>query len=439
MSIIGTTVTVTPELEKDIQENLTVKKIVKVYSKHERKPKQVISIIRPYQVNGNNTLSIPMYWAMSKGIPRQPKTDYQSFPDVQFTGKLNDQQITVKNDAIQNLNKFGTCLLSLHVGFGKTVLAVYLASKIKLKTLIITHRVVLADQWAKAIANFSSNPEGMFTICSPGKVEPNSDYGFVIVDELHSILAEGSYVSLLAVAPRFLLGLSATPIRPDNTHTLINFFFNPESYLHRELYFEHTVYTIKTEYKYPIDASDFTELINAQSFNEPRNEYITGLILGLLESKEDQRNVLVLCRRNEQAKWIYKRLTQSTDLLINCLTGTTNKYDQNARVIIGTYSKCSYGFSCDSLNTLVLASDVISSDTDCYMVQIIGRILRTRLSVPIIYDLVDQNPVFEKHYKIRCKTYTKCGGKIINSELHSELHSEESIDPEPQVIPKRLK
>ena len=68
--------------------------------------------------------------------------------------------------------------------------------------------------------------------------------------------------------------------------------------------------------------------------------------------------------------------------------------DPEAKVLIGTNSKVGTGFDHPKLNTLILAADV-----EEYYVQYMGRIFRTKEGTPIIFDMVDNNPTLEKHFK----------------------------------------
>ena len=38
--------------------------------------------------------------------------------------------------------------------------------------------------------------------------------------------------------------------------------------------------------------------------------------------------------------------------------------------------------------------------------------MRTEQVVPIIFDIVDKNPILDRHYKVRRATYLEHGGKI---------------------------
>jgi superfamily II DNA or RNA helicase len=119
--------------------------------------------------------------------------------------------------------------IQLPPGFGKTVMALYLISKLKVKTLIIVHKEFLMNQWKERIAQYIPN-------CSVGiikqkKVESNNDiviaslqslcmrsydedvfkdFGFLIIDECHHVGAQVFSKALFKVNFKYTLGLSAT-------------------------------------------------------------------------------------------------------------------------------------------------------------------------------------------------------------------------------------
>ena len=82
-------------------------------------------------------------------------------------------------------------------------------------------------------------------------------------------------------------------------------------------------------------------------------------------------------------------------------------YTQSSRILVGTTGKCSTGFDHPRLNTLLLASDV-----EAYYQQVLGRCMRTKEGIPIIFDLVDNNSILDKHWRTRRAIYLEHGGII---------------------------
>jgi superfamily II DNA or RNA helicase len=122
---------------------------------------------------------------------------------------------------------------------------------------------------------------------------------------------------------------------------------------------------------------------------------------------------LILCKRVEQTKFIYEKLKETGEI-ISLLIANSNDYDKNSRIIVATTNKVGMGFSYPKLDTLIFATDIISNDTEEYLVQYIGRIMRREDVKPMIFDIVDDQSILQKHFKIRKTIYLKVGGKIQN-------------------------
>lgn len=353
------------------------------------------------------------------------KNNKPKIENLNYKGELFDEQKEVKKETIQELNKKGSILLSLHVGWGKSYLALNLALKIKGKTLIIVNRLILIKQWKDYINIVTDNKATIQVIHGKNpKIEDAhfyiinaincsklnyilSDIETVITDETHLLCAATLYKSLFKVTPTYLIGLSATPYRDDGLDSLIDLYFGSYKII-RDLYRHHTVYQVNTGLNIPFGYNfegkiDWTSVITNQAEHLERNELIINII------KKFNKNIfLVLCKRVEQGYYLVKRLKEEkeyvTDLLYN-----NKEFDENARILIATTMKCGVGFSHNKLNALILASDI-----ENYFIQYLGRVFRTKDVEPLIFDIVDENPkILKKHFETRKKVYKSSGGTII--------------------------
>jgi superfamily II DNA or RNA helicase len=338
-----------------------------------------------------------------------------------FDGKLRETQRIVQKEAIQKLNAHGCVLLALHVGFGKSILAIHLACKIGLRTLILVHRVLLIDQWVSSIrANCSSTVK----ICTYADYDPTSDvvvmnvvnvaklheterasFGLVIVDECHLISTEHFSRSLQYLTPRYLIGLSATPYRKDGMDKIMDLYFGKER-IHRRLQIAHTVYKIQTSFVPPTvlmrnGQLDWNRVMDAQSNHVERNDMIARLV-----EMFPTRRILILCKRKQQGTTLI-RLLEERGQHVTRLMGNDKKFDVDARVMIATINKAGVGFSHDVLDTLILAADV-----EEYYIQYLGRITRRPDVQPIIVDIVDNHPILQRHFRTRRRVYNDIGGTI---------------------------
>lgn len=364
-----------------------------------------------------NEAYIPFSYDLSLPIPLQ-----KSFSEkkVFFEGKLREEQKEVKNEAISILNKNKSVIISSYTGFGKTLLAIYLATRIGLPTLILCHRLVLIEQWKKSIQKFcpeasieiitakSKKIEADFYIINASTVAKRDreffkDIGLVIVDELHVIMAKNMSQSMKYFTPRYVIGLSATPYRNDGLDDLIDLYFGKEK-IYRKLHRKHIVYRLSTKYEPDVKTNvlgkiDWGSVIDSISENEERNELIIRIVKFF-----SKRNFLILCKRVKQAKKIYERLIEEKED-VTSLIGKQQEYNTESRILVGIAQKMGVGFDHPKLDTLLLATDIQD-----YFLQYLGRVFRTQSGEPWIFDIVDKFGLLQKHFLERKKIYLEHGG-----------------------------
>ena len=311
----------------------------------------------------------------------------------------------------------------------KTATAINISIAIKIPVLVIITRLVLMDQWEESIKKFC--PEA--TICKikpKKKIQDNADFyivnainvpkfsdnefdhiGTLIVDEMHLLGTEKLSTAFHYIHPRYLLGLSATPHRPDGMDKLLHSYFG-EKQVFRQLNREHTAYKVET-YKYikvaleikmtNAGVLDWNALLNSQAESLPRNKLIVSIIRMFPE-----HCFLVLCKRVSQAKKLEEMLIKEK-IDVTSLVGIKRSFDTNARVLVATIQKAGVGFDHPKLNALMIAADV-----EQYFIQYLGRVFRTEHGSPLIFDLVDDFSTLKKHFYSRSSVYRKHGGTIKN-------------------------
>lgn len=376
----------------------------------------------PYHITDDD-IYLPFAYAIQKiKLNRRSRSDF-SIMNNKFMGTLRDEQLQVKKDALDLLTKTGSVLISLYTGGGKTFLSINLACNIKLKTLVIVNKLVLIKQWEESILKVCPDASiqklttkskiedadfyiiNAINVCKLG-FNTFKDIGLCIIDETHLIMAETLSKSLHYISPRYLIGLSATPYREDGLNALFDLFFG-EHKINISLYREHIVYRINTGIHIEMELCESTGKVNwgavlkAQSENEERNEMIVKIVQQFPDNM-----FLILSKRIEQCNSIYKKLLEIGESVDN-FTGSKKDFDKDARILIATNSKAGTGFDHPKLNALILACDL-----DSYYIQALGRIFRLKDTIPIVFDLVDNNPILLKHYKNRSEVYRKAGGKI---------------------------
>ena len=227
----------------------------------------------------------------------------------------------------------------------------------------------------------------------------------VVAHNCHAIVAETLSKSLLRLTPRYLIGLSATPYRPDEMDSLIKLYFG-ENKIIRELFRRHTVYMVDTKFKPDVKylsngKINWGSILDSQATNKERNDLIVKIVM-----TNRDRNFLILTKRVEQARYLIENLINEGENVTN-LVGNKQDYEPSARILVATIQKVSCGFDHAKLDTLLLAAD-----TEEYYAQVLGRIFRTQNVEPLVFDLVDDNPILRRHFEMRREVYRKHGGQI---------------------------
>jgi superfamily II DNA or RNA helicase len=363
---------------------------------------------------------IPYSYMRQKYVDKLNKISYKK-ANIVFSATLRQVQEEIKPKIFDMLNDKGCCVISMGCGLGKTILSIYIASVLKLKTIILLfNKLMLVDQWTESIKKVTkSNVQFLKPGCT---IDMDNDFfivnaqnvpkfgrlqqfGLCICDECHLAITPVGLVALQHIVPKYLVGLSATPFRLDGMNDFLKAYFGEpitKTYTrNHKVYFVDT--GIKLDYKYTFDGKiDWNSVLNTQALNVDRNLVIVKLV-----RKFSQRNFLILTRRVEQAHYLVNTLKAKGEN-VDILTGAKRKYDINARILVATSAKCSIGFDHPTMDTLVLAGDA-----EAYFEQFLGRIIARAPVEPWVFDFVDASPgVLKKHFSTRKKVYLRFGGEI---------------------------
>jgi len=158
--------------------------------------------------------------------------------DVSFVGTLRlDQEA-----AIASMLRHDAGVLCAPTAFGKTVTAAALIARRGVNTLVLVHRTELLKQWQERLQAFLGVGKGVVGTIGGGKAKPTGKIdiavmqslsrqgevnplvegdGQVIVDECLHVGAVSFDAILKRTKARFVLGLTATPIRRDGQQPII--------------------------------------------------------------------------------------------------------------------------------------------------------------------------------------------------------------------------
>jgi len=158
--------------------------------------------------------------------------------DVSFVGRLRPDQ----EAAVAAMLPFDAGVLCAPTAFGKTVTAAAMIARRGVNTLVLVHRTALHAQWQERLQALLGVGKGVVGTIGGGKAKPTGridiavmqslsrqgevnplveDYGQVIVDECHHVGAVSFDAILRRAKAKFVLGLTATPIRRDGQQPII--------------------------------------------------------------------------------------------------------------------------------------------------------------------------------------------------------------------------
>jgi superfamily II DNA or RNA helicase len=362
-----------------------------------------------------------------------PQTDGKYW---KFNGSIREGQKEVVNSFLLPEPHDG--IISLQTGGGKTVCALYIASVLKLPTVVLVHNTFLRDQWIERITNFLpsarigriqgeiidvENKDIIVAMLQSLALKdyaesPCTSVGLVIVDECHHIASEAFSQAVPKLTSKYMLGLSATPERKDKLMYVINWFLGPLLYKSDSADKVDDLVTVQY-FEYVPEDPEFNKIIlnpagvmftslmiNKVVMCEHRNRFIIDIIQDVFP--EEGRQILVLSDRVEHTRHLYDMLPPEIRAHAGILGREVKSAERTEicntkRILIGTYQMCREGFDVSTLNTLLMASS--RPDVD----QIVGRILRIekdkRKIHPLILDIVD--PPFRRQFQERVELYKK--------------------------------
>ena len=362
--------------------------------------------------------------------------------DISFVGTLRlDQEAAVAGMLHQD-----TGVLCAPTAFGKTVTAAAIIARRGVNTLVLVHRTELLKQWQERLQAFLGVGKGVVGTIGGGKAKPTGkidiavmqsvsrqgevnplveNYGQVIVDECHHVGAVSFDAILKRTKAKYVLGLTATPIRRDGQQPIIFMQCGPIRYTAASpAGAPHDLEVLPRSRFTRIDLSTdagiqdvFRHLANDQA----RTESIASEVR---DAVGQGRKVLVLTERTEHLDAIKTELDGLLPVPF-VLHGRMSKKQRSAlvadldalppdapRVLLSTGKLVGEGFDHPPLDTLVLAMPVSWKGT---LQQYAGRLHREHASkadVRII-DFVDTgHPALLRMWDKRQAGYKAMGYRL---------------------------
>ena len=362
--------------------------------------------------------------------------------NLTFTGQLREDQ----NDAVSAMLRHDIGVLQAPTAFGKTVVAAAITARRNVNTLVLVHRAELLRQWQERLQTFldaapeaigrigggKAKPSGRLDIAliqslvRQGEVNPLvQNYGQVVIDECHHIAAASFEAVLRQVKARYVLGLSATPIRRDGLQPVLFMQCGP----------------IRHRAAQPAGAPQMLELVSRTHQLPaalPSDLPIQDLMRHLAEDQgrsaqiaaealaawQEGRKVLILSERTDHVTVLAAALEPNVPELFvlhgrlgqrkrtSTLTALQALPPDAARIVVATGRLVGEGFDHPPLDTLVLAMPVSWKGT---LQQYAGRLHRQqagKTGVRIIDWLDLGHPIPLRMWERRLRGYRAMGYEL---------------------------
>ncbi len=362
--------------------------------------------------------------------------------EVAFAGSLRMDQ----EAAVAAMLNHEAGVLCAPTAFGKTVTAAAMIARRRVNTLVLVHRTELLKQWKERLQTFLNVGKDMVGTIGGGKAKPTGkidiavmqsvsrqgevdplveNYGQVIVDECHHVGAVSFDAILKQIKAKYVLGLTATPIRRDGQQPIIFMQCGPIRYTAATPPDAPHDLEVVPHFRFaPIDLpsdAGIQDVFRHLAQDQIRTDAIAAEVK---DAFEQGRKVLVLTERTEHLDAILSALSSHAPSPL-VLHGRMSKKQRAAiiaelealppdkpRILLATGKLVGEGFDHPPLDTLVLAMPISWKGT---LQQYAGRLHRehsSKTDVRII-DFVDAgHPALLRMWEKRQRGYRVMGYRI---------------------------
>lgn len=382
-------------------------------------------------LESSSKIYVPKYYGLARwGHPQHIKIGQGAEVNLTFSGHLRPEQaepVASLLSACKDPAKMGG-ILNVYCGGGKTTMALYVATLLGRKTIIVVHKDFLLEQWTERIKQFVPDARigtikakvinvtdcdiviASLQSLSMKEYDPAlfADFGTVIIDEVHHTSAEVFSKALRKLTCMYTIGLSATITRKDGLTKVFIWFLGPVAHKAAKRKDHVNVMCVaidsndrayNTVHMVSSQKPNMSRMINNICAFGPRDEQIIATIFNVLEKEPDRRLLVLSDRRahlhtlkglvdNSKSKSKSKSIIATTGIYV----GGMKTLDSTCQIMFATFAIAAEGYDQPGLDTLVLASP--RSD----ITQAVGRILRDkpecRRHVPLVIDIVDDFSLF---------------------------------------------
>lgn len=379
--------------------------------------------------------------------------------EVAFVGNLRADQ----EAAVAAMLPHHAGVLCAPTAFGKTVTAAAMIARRGVNTLVLVHRTELLKQWQVRLQVFLGVEKGvvgaigggkskstgkvdiavMQAISRRGEVDPMvENYGHVIVDECHHVGAASFDAILKRRKAKYVLGLTATPVRRDGQQPIIFMQCGPIRHTAaRPAGAPHDMKVLPRSRFSRIDLPPDTRIQDVFRHLANDQERTEAIAAEVKDAFEQGRKVLVLTERTEHLDAI-KAALDGHSFAPFVLHGRMSRKQRAMlvaeldalppdapRILLSTGKLVGEGFDHPPLDTLVLAMPVSWKGT---LQQYAGRLHRehaSKTNVRII-DIVDTGHVT----LLRMWDKRQRGYRAMGYRMMTDLRASSFPEPELQSV-----
>ncbi len=425
----------------------------------------------------------PIYRECSKKIyiPRFYGTKIYGFPEesrippgapvsesLVFAGEMREYQNVIVDKYIHQVTKLenqgmgGGGLLDVDPGKGKTVMALNVIARLRVKTLVVVHKSFLLNQWIERIQQFLPAARvgmiqgqildiddkdiviGMLQSLSMKEYPRDmfDTFGLTVYDECHHMSAEVFCRCMMKIVTKYTLGLSGTMVRKDGLTKVFKHFLGDVVHKEKNDTTSHAVIVKGIQYK--VDDAEFnlteydyrgnpkfsTMISKVCNYNR-RSEFVLDVLQNELATNPDQQ-VMILAHNRSLLEYFHDAIEHRKIATVGYYVGGMKeaalKLSESKKVIIATYAMASEGLDIKTLTTLIMASP----KTD--VCQSVGRILRVKHSSPLVIDIIDPQDVFRAQWLKRQTYYIKQRYRIIMTDTEGYYKNNWTVKYQPPVV-----
>lgn len=352
-----------------------------------------------------------------------------------FKGKLREKQEDIVNQALEQLNKFGTTILNLDCSVGKTVMSVYLTTVVGLKTLVLLPFTALVIQWCQEYQEFTNlkcymvgesnddkkNPDLMkqkireadVIICYTSKARIDlipqdviDQIGYLILDEAECVCTSERIQMMLNVRPHYIQACTATAFKHNGLEQMLFKLVGEHrvsNTTNNEINKQFKLYRFNTNMvpdglRYNDNKLDWWSLVDFQVDNDERNKKIFEIIDMNPESK-----FMILCQKADHPKKLHDLIKiERPEFTCDYLSSKKKKYI-DSKILCGTVNKLGTGFdqknSCQNFDGVRVDVLILTGTfrDERLIHQTCGRSFRS--DDPKIYFMCDNFKTCNNHWR----------------------------------------